>query len=56
MSGTPRLFVGALIGTDIPPVKYARFSHPELGSLLPNPLPDAVCCLPMFLRRVLVHL
>jgi len=43
------------LGTDIPPVTYGRFSHPELGPLLPNPIPDTVCCVPLFSRRVFVH-
>jgi hypothetical protein len=55
MSGTLRLFVGGLIGTDIPPVTYGRFSHPELGPLLPNPIPDTVCCVPLLSRRVFVN-
>jgi hypothetical protein len=43
------------LGTDIPPVTYGRFSHPELGPLLPNPIPDTVCCVPLLSRRVFVH-
>jgi hypothetical protein len=52
MTSTTRLFVGGSHWDGyIPPVTYDRFSHPELGPLLPNPIPDTVCCVPLLSRQ-----
>ena len=56
MSGTPPLFVGGLVGTDNPTGELRSIQPPRTRVALTKSAPDAVCCVPLLSRRVLVHL
>jgi hypothetical protein len=57
MSGTPPLFLGGLVGTDNPTGDVRSIQPPRTRvALTKSAPPDAVCCVPLLSRRVLVHL